>query len=248
MPLPNKIDEQICKRFDELIQVGRAFIGRTAQARSNEHEMFRRQGHMVVGYPDLGLDQTEYSSFSTRSKNLIRFILDEVRCQEYFEDIQKTEENASYIDAAEKTLGILEGLKDDYESGMLDEMFRRIEAEATYDFMKQAEQLLDGEKPEYDHVPAAVLAGAVLENGLRRLCQRQSPPIETLRENGNPKRLNSLIEELQGEAYNPAKGDQLKAWAKIRNAAAHGEIEKFNRDDVVDMIAGIKRFLNEYDL
>ena len=114
--------------------------------------------------------------------------------------------------------------------------------------MGQAEQLLDGEKPDYDHVPAAVLAGAVLENGLRRLCQRQSPPIEAVKATGQPKRLNSLIDELQGKAFTPAKADQLRSWAKIRNSVGHGDIDEFSRADVEDMIAGIKRFLAEYYL
>ena len=126
--------------------------------------------------------------------------------------------------------------------------FSPYDATVTYKYMEMAEQLLDGLRPEHVHIPAAVLAGIKLEIGLRHLCQRQSPPLETMLENGKPKRLNKLIEELQGKAFNPLKGDQLKSWAKIRNAAGHGEIEKFNRGDVVDMIAGIKRFLAESEL
>ena len=150
--------------------------------------------------------------------------------------------------ATTKIIGELSGLKSDYEIGMFDNLSQIIEATVSYDFMGQAEQLLDGEKPDYDHVPAAVLAGAVLENGLRRLCQRQDPQIETRLENGKPKRLNRLIEDLQGNVYKPAKGDLLKSWAKTRNSAGHGEIDDLTRADVEDMIDGIKRFLAEYDL
>ena len=232
MPLPKEQDERVRERFAQLINDGWEFIHLTSQERTNQHAEFRRQRITVMGSPDLGLDKTKYGSFVTRAKNLIRNVLDEAKCQEYFEDIRKTEGAESYISAAEKTLGILEGLKDDYENGMLEEMYRRIEAEATYDFMKQAEQLLNGEQPDYDHVPAAVLAGAVLENGLRRLCERQSPPIETKLENGKSKRLNSLIQDLQGKAYNPAKGDLLKSWAKTRNSAGHGEIDQVTRSEV----------------
>ena len=248
MPLPKEQDERVRERFTQLINDGREFIQLTSQERSKQRELYRQQRITVMGSPDLGLDVTKYGSFVTRAKNLIRNVLDERKSQEYFEDIRKTQETESYISATGKTLGILEGLKDDYENGMLDEMYRRIEAEATYDFMKQAEQLLDGKQPDYEHIPAAVLAGAMLENGLRRLCQRQESPIETKFENGKPKRLNKLIDELQGKAYNPAKGDLLKSWAKTRNSAAHGEIDQVTRREVEDMIEGVKKFLAEYDL
>ena len=126
--------------------------------------------------------------------------------------------------------------------------FPLTEATVNYDYMELAEQLLSGVLPECVHIPAAVLAGTMLEIGLRDLCQRQSPPIETKREDGKHKRLNSLIDALQGKAFKPAKADQLRSWAKIRNSAGHGEVEEFTRADVEDMIAGIKRFLAEYDL
>ena len=122
------------------------------------------------------------------------------------------------------------------------------DATVTYKYMEMAEQLLDGLRPEHVHIPAAVLAGIQLEIGLRRLCLRQSPPVETKKENGQTKRLNSLIDELQGKAFKPAKADQLRSWAKTRNSAGHGEVEDFTRADVEYMITGIKRFLAEHDL
>ncbi len=53
--------------------------------------------------------------------------------------------------------------------------------------MGQAEQLLDeGQSGKYDHVPAAVLSGAVLEKALRTLCGKQVPPIATVNSKGEP--------------------------------------------------------------
>ena len=126
--------------------------------------------------------------------------------------------------------------------------FSPADATITYNYMEMAEQLLGGLRPDYVHVPAAVLAGIQLEIGLRRLCLRQQPPIETKLKNGKPKRLNRLIEDLQGRVFNAAKGDLLKSWAKTRNSAGHGEVENLTRADVKDMITGIKRFLAENDL
>ncbi len=126
--------------------------------------------------------------------------------------------------------------------------FSPVDATITYKYMDMAEQLILGLRPDHVHIPAAVLAGIQLEIGLRRLCKRQRPPIETKLEDGRSKRLNSLINELQGKVFKPQKGDQLRSWTKIRNSAGHGEVEDFTRADVEDMITGIKRFLTEYDL
>ena len=224
MSLPNRIDKGILERFDSLIKDGEALVNNSANS------------------------GTSYISFSTSAKSLFRFVLEELRYKEIQQEIQMLEMRSPGRGAPSSVLEILRGLKADYESGVLDDLSQMIEATVSYDFMGQAEQLLDGEKPDYDHIPAAVLAGAVLENGLRRLCQRQSPPIETKWNDGKHKRLNKLIDELQGKAFNPAKADQLRSWAKTRNSAGHGEFDDFTRADVEDMIPGIKRFLAEYDL
>ena len=46
--------------------------------------------------------------------------------------------------------------------------------------------------------------------------------------------------------YNETKAKLLRAWAGIRNNAAHGEFEHFKRADVEVMIQGINNFLADY--
>ena len=111
--------------------------------------------------------------------------------------------------------------------------------------MEQAEALLgEGIEGKYDHVPAAVLCGAVLENALRRLWQKQTPPIEITKSNGQKKTLEPLIQDLQkAKVFNKLVADQLRAWAKIRNYAAHGEFNEFRREHVELMLPGVMDFL-----
>ena len=139
-------------------------------------------------------------------------------------------------------------LKDDYENGFLDNLEERIVANISSDYMSQVDEILvAGQSDKYDHVFAAVICGVNLENALRQLCLRQSPPIDTAKPNGRPKRLGDLIPALQKvNAYNALKADQLRAWAKVRNHAAHGEFEEFNRTDVEDMVKGVRNFLADY--
>ena len=81
--------------------------------------------------------------------------------------------------------GILISFKDDINSGLLTSINTIIEANISGDYLLQAEQLLtEGKAGNYDHVPAAVLTGAILEDALRRLCQRQAPLIDIMKPNG----------------------------------------------------------------
>jgi hypothetical protein len=139
-------------------------------------------------------------------------------------------------------------VKDDFEKGFLDDMATTIEAEIACDYMGQAEQLLaDSHRGKFDHVPAAVLAGAVLENALRKLCDQQQPPVAQKTPNGVHKTLSPLIQELKKSGvFNEAKAKQLQAWADIRNLAAHGEFSQFKRSEVEPMITGINSFLADY--
>ncbi len=145
-------------------------------------------------------------------------------------------------------LGILEAFQSDYERGFLDNLLLKIEAEVSGDYMGQAEVLLgEGRRSHYDHVPAAVLTGAVLEKALRTLCNLQEPPIVLLKANGDPKTMNPLIDELKAAGvFNELKAKQLRSWADIRNKAAHGEFDQFKRQDVEHMIQGVSNFLGEY--
>ena len=111
--------------------------------------------------------------------------------------------------------------------------------------MAQADSLLgQGSSGMYDYVPAAVLAGAVLEESLRSLCQRQILPIPITHPRGDPKTLNPLIEALQtNNVIDKSKADLLNYCAKIRNHAAHGQFSSFTKQDVETMLTAIKQFL-----
>jgi len=158
-----------------------------------------------------------------------------------------------FIDRTGKTvigeylLAKMRSMKEDFEGGFLDDIGWQVESEIAADYMGQAERLLaEGQPGKYDHVPAAVLAGAVLEKALRTLCEGHEPRIQTTKANGEPKTMNPMIDDLKkAEVYNEMKAKQLRAWAAVRNHAAHGEFDQFTRGDVEDMISGVNRFLGD---
>ena len=227
MPLPKELDARVRKRFAELVNEGESLVERFGEGVDNWY---------VV----------DHFRFTMSVKNLVRVICKGSGSIENLEYIKSLENTDNKTTAGTILLGVLRSLKDDYESGMLDDSSWSIETNVTYDFMEQVNRLLGGERNDYDHVPAAVLAGAVLEDALRRLCQRQTPPIET-ESNGKPKTLDLLISDLQkSNVFNKPKAAQLRSWASIRNSAAHGKFKEFDRAQVEQMIPGIETFLADY--
>lgn len=148
------------------------------------------------------------------------------------------------------TFGIsfLRSLREDIDRGFLQNLASEIESEITADYMGQAENLLkEGSPGKYDHVPAAVLAGAVLEKSLKTICSQLSPPEHINTQNGSPLKLNALIDALKKrDVYNELTAKQLRAWADIRNQAAHGNFEEFTKDQVGSMVSGITNFLIQH--
>jgi hypothetical protein len=47
-------------------------------------------------------------------------------------------------------------------------------------------------------------------------------------------------------AFNELQANELRAWADVRNTAAHGEFEKFNCEQVEAMVTGVGRFMAQY--
>lgn len=82
---------------------------------------------------------------------------------------------------------------------------------------------------------AAVIAGVVLETGLREICDRHSI------EHAKLDKMNSDLAK-QG-VYNRLQQKRITALADIRNSAAHGKPEEFTNEDVSLMIRDIEQFL-----
>lgn len=59
--------------------------------------------------------------------------------------------------------------------------------------------------------------------------------------------MNPLIDDLKkAGVFNELKAKQLRSWADVRNKAAHGEFDQFNRTDVEQMMIGVTNFLADH--
>jgi len=132
--------------------------------------------------------------------------------------------------------GVLKAAYQDYEDGFLIELKRLVRADLLDDFLSQAEMLLD----QGYHVPAASLAGAILEDTLRKLCDVNSIsyPDKT--------KIDALNVELaKKDIYDKLIQKEITAKADLRNNADHGKFADVREADVRDMVRWVRRFVTE---
>jgi hypothetical protein len=93
---------------------------------------------------------------------------------------------------------------------------------------------------------AAFLAGASLEDALRRLCDENTLPYDPQR---------SSISKYQSCLYQPSKqielisqseNKQITVWGDTRNKADHGKFDEITQTEVVTMIMGIRSFIDKH--
>lgn len=93
---------------------------------------------------------------------------------------------------------------------------------------------------------AAFLAGASIEDALRRLCDASGIPYDAQR---------SSLAKLQAALYQPSKqteiissseNKQITAWGDTRNKADHGKFSEITQTEVLTMIMGARSFIEKH--
>jgi len=93
---------------------------------------------------------------------------------------------------------------------------------------------------------AAFLAGASLEDALRRICDAHSLPYDPTR---------SSISKFQACLYQPSKqieiisqseNKQITVWGDTRNKTDHGKFGEITLTEVVTMIMGVRSFIDKH--
>jgi hypothetical protein len=181
---------------------------------------------------------SDYLRFRAQAMNLIRRSCG--ASSDHYQELKRLAEdpnsstNPYYL---MHCFGVVEAAHRDFEAGLLFDVRSLVAAELLGDFMDQAEALLDAGY----HVPAASLSGAVLEDAMRKLCEKNNINYPT---NSG---INSLNAELaRNDIYDKLILKRITAIADIRNNADHGNFEKFTKEDVTDMVKWVGRFTSDY--
>lgn len=151
-------------------------------------------------------------------------------------DIYTTEFKAlaTYSNGPQSGIEILRRLHSDIENGYLRKTANIISAEVFADFLEMGEHLLaEGYKD-----PAASLAGAVLEDGLRHIARNNEIAVT------DGDNLTSLRDKCVGKKiFNNLGRQQITTWTTLRNSAAHGKFDEYTAQQVGSMISDVRSFL-----
>jgi hypothetical protein len=212
-----QVDQKILNRLDELIALG-SRVGATA----NDSGANR-------GWVFTGSEVT--SQWATSCLNVLSKLGEGNIYYQQFTSLMGT---ITALQSVQKGQGILRAAKEDCERGAIFDTRTLIEADLFGEFLEQAGHLLEAKYKG----PAAVIAGAVVEDGLRKLCSRsnvQIAPDATL----TP--MNDAL--AKAGVYSKLAHDKLMPVIRLRNDAAHGKWDQFTPQDVRGMIDEVRSFM-----
>lgn len=209
------------RRFDELCE----------QAESIDSK--KKMESSTYGIGGYHVDPNDLLNWVVKARHLITSVCGPD--SEHYKLFIKNEQPSGFTtnyNVFQKLRAVLLAAKDDYEGGYLNKLRNLIQAEVFDNELEQAAELLASSYM----IAAAVVAGVVLEAGLRQMCE----------DNGIvPGKLDKMNADLaKAGIYSKLVQKQITALADIRNSAAHGKPDEFSKDDVANMIRDVPRILS----
>ncbi|MCL1476189.1 MAG: hypothetical protein MH219_00740 [Marinobacter sp.] len=226
----NQIDENVNKEINSLIQLGTIIIQKASIADSGF------EGEQIA----------EVTSWVTRLGELVRKLYSEN--SQHFENYKKAISTQNFYNIhsnwygqVSQVHGIAITVKHDIDNGLLGDIKVLLQADIFADFLEIGEHLLhEGYKDA-----AAVTIGAVLEDGLRKLCIKHA--IDTNKPNGSPLTIEPLNSALaKKDVYSKLTQKQITSCAHIRNKSAHGEYSEYDKSQVEMMLLFVQRFSEQH--
>lgn len=220
----------IKNEINSLIDIGTAIVQKASKAGS------RFEGN----------DIAEVSAWVTRLGQLLKKLYGEK--SQHYENFSKAiltdgfyVIHSKWYNHIAQLHGIALTVKHDIENDLLSSIKGLLQAEIFANFLEIGEHLLsEGYKDA-----AAVTIGAVLEDGLRELCKKNN--IEITKPTGAPLSIEPLNAELaKNEVYSKLVQKQVTSWAHIRNKAAHGQYNEYNKSEVEMMLLFVQSFAEQY--
>lgn len=213
--------QQVLARLDALIAKGEAVLATHSPNPPN-----------VIGFPTLGSD--EFSEWATQSVAYLKNLFGESHT--YTEAFASAVDREGYTGSAKKGLGVLRASREDVEGGYLRDVRALVSAEVFSDFLEMAQHLFETGYKD----PAAMLTGAVLEDGLRRIAERHEVKAKTRDD------LSALNQKCaDAGVYNRLVQKRIQVWVDVRNKADHADFDGYTDTDVADMLRGVRDFLGE---
>ena len=180
------------------------------------------------------LDVEAFSEWQTQSSTYLSNLLgpDSVYAQKFNAQVDD-----AYPEHVSRGKGILKAVREDIEGEYLKKIEALVSADIFSDFLDMAEYLLE----EGYKDPAASLIGAVLENGLRKICTNRGITVKST------EKISTLNQKLaNGNVYDRLTQRKLEVWNTVRNNADHGYFNQYTDQDVKDMHKRVREFLEQH--
>src|SRR5215217_8673735 len=117
-----------------------------------------------------------------------------------------------------------------------------IRREVFFDFLDMATRFLDQVEYRPGATFAGILAGATLEEYVRKLADANG--IVTTNSRGEPVKAAPLNAELRVKGvYDLSEELQIRAWIELRNKTARASRDEFTADEIRLMIQGLRDFM-----
>lgn len=210
-------EAQFAAAVDELIAKGEGVVATKFQDRYTP--------------PSWRVDAGAFRAWATQSVSRLTTLLGADHT--YTKGVAKVADGQNFLWQAEAVLEMLKAVRADLDEGLFTQLQTLVTADVFGDFLEMAEHLLD----EGYKDPAAMLIGAVLEDGLRRILKNADPAAAI------PEGIAKLNQALYPSVYGKMEMGQVQAWGFLRNHAAHGEFGRYSVPDVRLMLAGVRQFL-----
>jgi DNA-binding transcriptional ArsR family regulator len=191
---------------------------------------------------DEQLSEREAIRIITRATSVVRKIVG--NDSPYLKEILWTDSNEWHkAYKAERIIGVLQGLRDELNDGLLDTLPELVRGELFDNFLEMAEHLHN----EGFKDAAAVIAGSSLEVHLKQLAEKYGIEIQVTKEGKQPRsrateQINQDLYKIAG-AYSLLDSNQITTWLTLRNSAAHGNYANYSENQVGQFIEWIKDFI-----
>lgn len=184
---------------------------------------------------DSFVDERAASEWYTRSLNFLARVFG--ADSEHYKAMSKHAQNPTKWTPANMAFGVICAAKADLEAGAIFDLKTLVAAEVFESMLEQATAL---HSAGYNG-PAAVVAGCVLEDGLRRLCREKSVALPN---NAKLDFMNAAL--AKAGVYSVLTQKKITALADVRNSAAHGKWDQFSASDVDGLIKWTAEFVEKH--
>lgn len=109
-----------------------------------------------------------------------------------------------------------------------------------------AESNIDSSQKQVQLAIAAFLAGAALEDALRRLCDAREVEYDPQRTSISKLQTALFQPSKQIEVISSSENKQITAWGDTRNKADHGRFGEITQTEIIAMILGVRSLIERH--